>query len=748
MKKLLLLLFLFPIFAGAQVYQAMPQAGYGPVKRMLFDSVLTLPLGITKLQNLTGGRDVGQIRYNVTDSSLYSYTGYSWRKAGSNLDTTTIYSNLALKLNKSDTAAMLLPYARAQRLIDSVTNLKTSIALKLNISDTAAMMLAAPRVKRFLDSIANLKTSIATKQNTLTLTTTGTSGAATLTGATLNIPQYSGASQNLQQVTDVGNTTTSAIEMNGGTLYMNGGNVHFDIATPKGITWGDDVHTKFLLSPATLQNNTTNYLPDVDGILTTTVNGIATDVSGEITIPTASTSENGILSAADWNTFNGKLNASDTNSLSSRINLKLSKTDTSAMLTPYLKKVDTTGKFITSVFRKVASDSVFYVKGGANTFAFKDSIGSGGGGGSTNIYNTDGSLTGIRTLTLNSQPLYFAGTTTSTFFANGRVTIGGIADAGFKLDVIGGDAQFNNIRVGLGAGGVSTNTVLGYQTLNTNTTGNSNTAVGYQSLKLLTGGYNNNTALGYAAMTSIPSGSNNTAVGSGAMNITTTASMQGNVAIGANAAPRLQSSYNTVIGSESATLSTTGVENTIVGSYAFATNVSGGKNVAVGQSALNKSTGANNTGLGYSAMEFMTGANNTSLGYFSGRLISSGSNNSAADNSIFIGYDTRPNGVSQTNQVVIGYNASGIGSNSTVLGNTSTTSAAIGGALAIQTGTIAAPVASAQLEVNSTTKGFLAPRMTTTQRTAITSPAEGLCVYDLTLHKLFIYDGTLWQAAF
>ena len=35
---------------------------------------------------------------------------------------------------------------------------------------------------------------LAGKQNSLTLTTTGTSGAATLTGATLNIPQYSGGS--------------------------------------------------------------------------------------------------------------------------------------------------------------------------------------------------------------------------------------------------------------------------------------------------------------------------------------------------------------------------------------------------------------------------------------------------------------------------------------------------------------------------------------------------------------------------
>jgi hypothetical protein len=38
----------------------------------------------------------------------------------------------------------------------------------------------------------NLTSRFAAKQNTLTLTTTGTSGASTLTGATLNIPQYSG----------------------------------------------------------------------------------------------------------------------------------------------------------------------------------------------------------------------------------------------------------------------------------------------------------------------------------------------------------------------------------------------------------------------------------------------------------------------------------------------------------------------------------------------------------------------------
>lgn len=58
----------------------------------------------------------------------------------------------------------------------------------------------------------------------------------------------------------------------------------------------------------------------------------------------------------------------------------------------------------------------------------------------------------------------------------------------------------------------------------------------------------------------------------------------------------------------------------------------------------------------------------------------------------------------------------------------------------------ATPVASAKLQIDSTTQGFLPPRMATTEREAISTPAEGLTVYDLTLHKLYCYDGSAWQA--
>jgi hypothetical protein len=50
----------------------------------------------------------------------------------------------------------------------------------------------------------------------------------------------------------------------------------------------------------------------------------------------------------------------------------------------------------------------------------------------------------------------------------------------------------------------------------------------------------------------------------------------------------------------------------------------------------------------------------------------------------------------------------------------------------------------AALSVESTTQGFRPPRMTTTEKNAIATPAAGLVVYDTTLNKLCVYT-TAWQ---
>jgi hypothetical protein len=64
-----------------------------------------------------------------------------------------------------------------------------------------------------------------------------------------------------------------------------------------------------------------------------------------------------------------------------------------------------------------------------------------------------------------------------------------------------------------------------------------------------------------------------------------------------------------------------------------------------------------------------------------------------------------------------------------------------GGSLGVGT---TAPDASSKLEVNSTTQGFLPPRMTTAQRDAIASPAAGLTIYNTTVNCLQWWNGTFW----
>jgi hypothetical protein len=53
--------------------------------------------------------------------------------------------------------------------------------------------------------------------------------------------------------------------------------------------------------------------------------------------------------------------------------------------------------------------------------------------------------------------------------------------------------------------------------------------------------------------------------------------------------------------------------------------------------------------------------------------------------------------------------------------------------------------ASAILQADSTTKGFLPPRMTTAEKNAIATPAAGLMVYDTTLNKLCVRTAAAWE---
>jgi hypothetical protein len=72
--------------------------------------------------------------------------------------------------------------------------------------------------------------------------------------------------------------------------------------------------------------------------------------------------------------------------------------------------------------------------------------------------------------------------------------------------------------------------------------------------------------------------------------------------------------------------------------------------------------------------------------------------------------------------------------------NTATTAVTITGAGKVGIGT-SSPAATALLDLTSTTLGLLPPRMTSTQRDAISSPATGLTIYNTSTNELEDYNG-------
>jgi hypothetical protein len=255
------------------------------------------------------------------------------------------------------------------------------------------------------------------------------------------------------------------------------------------------------------------------------------------------------------------------------------------------------------------------------------------------------------------------------------------------------DMNINGLTIGTGAGDASVaiyNTALGKQALQGNTTGFFNTAFGVSSLFTNTEGARNtaigsqalyrnngydNTALGYRTLENNSTGSYNLGIGSEALRNNT--SGEYNTALGSFALNNnTEGVNNTAVGTGSLANSTTGSGNTASGYNSLPSNTTGTYNVAYGVQSLEQSTTANqNTAIGVAAIDRnTTGSSNAVLGAFAGRYISDGNTyNTLINNSVLIGAETKPKGDDETNQIVIGFQAKGNGSNTIQLGNTAIT---------------------------------------------------------------------------
>jgi hypothetical protein len=279
----------------------------------------------------------------------------------------------------------------------------------------------------------------------------------------------------------------------------------------------------------------------------------------------------------------------------------------------------------------------------------------------------------------------------------------------------------NELRVS----SLNSNTFTGFEAGTRNTSGANNSFIGSNS------GRNNTT------------GSDNTFIGRLSGTAQTTANQNSFFGVQAGLS-NTTGSTNTFIGINSGLNNTTGSNNSFLGSGSGSANTTGGANAFFGVNAgLSNTTGNNNTSVGLQAgFANTTGGNNVFFGFNAGRFITGGlTTNTVSSNSIFLGYDTRANASSETNQVVIGYQTTGLGSNTTIIGNTSTTQTHLYGDLTIGDTT---KEATAIVDISSTTKGFLSPRMDSTQRNAISTPAAGLELYNTTSNKKDYYNGSSW----
>jgi hypothetical protein len=210
------------------------------------------------------------------------------------------------------------------------------------------------------------------------------------------------------------------------------------------------------------------------------------------------------------------------------------------------------------------------------------------------------------------------------------------------------DVVVNGVTVGRGANGIETNTAVGIAALSLITTGTRNVAIGDSALVADTT-FTHNTMVGSKAGRSLGNGGSNTAIGASVMMDAGSSLVSSNVAMGVSALRKA--------GSTGAT----------------------SENVAIGWAAL---------------LEVTSGSNNIALGRGVGGTIA------AMDQTILIGSNSQPAATAQTNQIVIGHGATGLGSNSVLLGNSSITATRLQGRVGIGANpTVAA--GDAQLQVTA-----------------------------------------------
>ena len=196
--------------------------------------------------------------------------------------------------------------------------------------------------------------------------------------------------------------------------------------------------TFYVQPPNTLTNNTLT-LPNTTGTLIAKINGNSPDSTGNITISTGSGTVTSV--ATGYGLSGGTITTTGTlivdTSASGLSGKYVRISDSSSMLSPYLRKIDTTNKWVNNITRTLGKDSIIYYIG-STRYAIKDSVGNTSGfvpyTGATQdvnllphniiVNNVDARTTTLTTsnqtiqLTLDSSFIQLATGTTSNIYYN------------------------------------------------------------------------------------------------------------------------------------------------------------------------------------------------------------------------------------------------------------------------------------------------------------------------------------------
>jgi hypothetical protein len=251
-----------------------------------------------------------------------------------------------------------------------------------------------------------------------------------------------------------------------------------------------------------------------------------------------------------------------------------------------------------------------------------------------------------------------------------------------QTNVFQNDIIVNSHTVGRGGASEATNVAIGTSALAANEGSvNNSVAIGYGSASLNTDTGSRIVSIGSLAMENASGCSDSIAIGNEALR--NSANADYNIAIGTEALKNSAGINNIAVGHQASFSNTTGVRNTAIGPGSLYTNESGTRNIGIGTGTLSVLTNhSDNVAIGDEALENITdGSRNIAIGSMAGKLLPDFSNHISATGSIFIGYDTRASADNEQNEIVIGTNAIGKGSNTAVIGTTGQSAAYIYGLL-------------------------------------------------------------------